>query len=306
VQTDNDGVLDPWVADWFAANPMFGTPLPDLSPELLELARSPIGAPPTREMGKVTDDVVAGVPVRIYEHDAAPTGVVVYFHGGGFCIGSIGLMDHVARELAHCSGATVVSVEYRLAPEHPYPAGLDDCEAVTRWAFANADRFGVAADRGRGRAPGDLAAAVRAPRGDDKLSPGRSCCTPLDRLSADYPSRRECDTPMLRARASPGVRDVLGSATSTTTRSWCHCAETLVGLPPAVVVLGGSTTCETRDAATQRLRDEGVPVEKLCCAGSRTVLEPQVSAAADTPSGRGCKCSRRADRTSLAAAERRS
>ena len=66
---------------------------------------------------------------------------VVYFHGGAFVVGSIGIMDNVARELAHASGAIVVSVEFRLAPEHPYPAGLDDCERVTRWALENASRF---------------------------------------------------------------------------------------------------------------------------------------------------------------------
>ena len=67
------------------------------------------------------------MPVRIYRGEGDPTGLVVYFHGGGFVIGSIGLMDNVAREVAYASGAVVVSVGYRLAPEHPYPAGLDDC-----------------------------------------------------------------------------------------------------------------------------------------------------------------------------------
>ena len=146
---DDEGVLDPRVVEWFEANPISATPLEVLSPEILELARSPVGAPPTRAIDRVRDDVVEGVPVRIYEHDGSPDGLVVYLHGGGFCIGSIGLMDNVARELAHCSNAVVVSVGYRLAPEHPYPAGLDDCEAVTRWALANVPQLGVDHDRGR-------------------------------------------------------------------------------------------------------------------------------------------------------------
>ena len=102
-----------------------------------------MGAPPTREIADISDDFVDGVPVRIYHGEGPPTGLLVYFHGGGFVIGSIGLMDNVARELAHSTGAVVVSVGYRLAPEHPYPAGLDDCETVTRWASANAERFDV-------------------------------------------------------------------------------------------------------------------------------------------------------------------
>jgi len=138
-----EGVMDPWVAEWMTANPERATPMEDLSPEILELARGPYGMPVTREIAHVDDETVDGVPVRIYRGDDRPTGLLVYFHGGGFVMGSIGIMDNVARELAHATGATVVSVEYRLAPEHPYPAGLDDCETVTRWAFANVDRFEV-------------------------------------------------------------------------------------------------------------------------------------------------------------------
>ena len=67
--TDDEGVLDPWVEEWFAANPMMRHPFDDLSPELLALARAPLGAPPTREISRVRDEVIAGVPVRVYEHD---------------------------------------------------------------------------------------------------------------------------------------------------------------------------------------------------------------------------------------------
>ena len=157
-----------------------------------------MGAPPTREIAKITDEVVDGVPIRIYEHDHAPTGLVVYFHGGGFCIGSIGLMDNVARELAHCADAAVVSVEYRLAPEHPYPAGLDDCEAITRWALANTARFGVAPDKvavAGESAGGNLSAAVTLRlRGvvDPPLA-GQVLMYPVVDGDARHPSRDEFD-----------------------------------------------------------------------------------------------------------------
>ena len=66
---DDEGVLDPRVAEFFAANPMMGQPFEDFSPEMLALARGPVGAPPTRDIARVTDDVVDGIPVRIYQHD---------------------------------------------------------------------------------------------------------------------------------------------------------------------------------------------------------------------------------------------
>ena len=134
----DEGVLDPWVAEWLETNPTYRMQ------DILEMARTTESPwPVTWDLGRVTDEVVDGVPIRIYEPEGRPTGVMVYFHGGGMCIGSIALMDNVAREIAHASGAVVVSVEYRLAPENPFPAGLDDCDTVTRWALGQTGRFGV-------------------------------------------------------------------------------------------------------------------------------------------------------------------
>src|SRR5215468_3167992 len=117
---DDEGVIDPWVADWVAQNPQRATQMEELVPELLPLARGPVGFPLTRQIDHVDDDEVDGIPIRIYRNDGPCHGLVVYFHGGAFCIGSIGLMDNVARELAHCADVVVVSVGYRLAPEDPY------------------------------------------------------------------------------------------------------------------------------------------------------------------------------------------
>lgn len=91
------------------------------------------------EVASVADAVArtdAGeVPVRVYAASGAPSGgVLVYLHGGAFFLGSLDTHDHVARELAVATGLTVVSVGYRLAPEHAFPAGLDDSAAVVRWA----------------------------------------------------------------------------------------------------------------------------------------------------------------------------
>lgn len=80
------------------------------------------------------------VPVRIYTPEESQTyGVLVYFHGGAFFSGSLETHDGVARALAAATGCRVISVGYRLAPEAAYPAGLDDCSAVARWAVENGD-----------------------------------------------------------------------------------------------------------------------------------------------------------------------
>jgi len=91
------------------------------------------------------DRTIAGVPVRIYRPDAdtAPKPVVLFFHGGGWVVGDLDTYDGTARLHAVATGAVVVSVDYRLAPEHPYPAAVDDVWAVTQWVGANAAELGV-------------------------------------------------------------------------------------------------------------------------------------------------------------------
>ncbi len=107
------------------------------------------------KLGSVRDETVAGVPVRRYVPQAAQPGVLVYFHGGGWVVGDVDSHDAPARALAFATKREVVSVDYRLAPEHRYPAALDDCLAVTR-ALAVGRRVVVAGDS----AGGNLAAVV--------------------------------------------------------------------------------------------------------------------------------------------------
>jgi acetyl esterase len=84
------------------------------------------------------------VPARAYVPVATdePLPVVVFFHGGGWTIGSVAEYDPIARQIANRSGALVVSVDYRLAPEHPYPAAVDDCWAATTWVAEHAAELG--------------------------------------------------------------------------------------------------------------------------------------------------------------------
>ncbi|MEP9381997.1 alpha/beta hydrolase [Nocardioides sp. KR10-350] len=92
--------------------------------------------PPVEErlpVASVEDTSIAGVPVRMYADVSTDSpGTLVYLHGGAFFLGSLNTHDHVARELARATGLRVVSVGYRLAPEHAFPAGLEDCYAVVR------------------------------------------------------------------------------------------------------------------------------------------------------------------------------
>ncbi len=109
-------------------------------------------------VASVEDAVVAGVPVRVYASTDSPRGVLVYLHGGAFFLGSLDTHDHVARQLANATGWEVVSVGYRLAPEHAFPAGLDDCWAVVQWAAARGVRVALAGDSSGGTFVAALAA----------------------------------------------------------------------------------------------------------------------------------------------------
>lgn len=106
---------------------------------------------PGEEVAEVVDTEAAGVPVRIYR-PAPDAPVVAYFHGGGWVCGSIDSFDTACRALANASGCAIASVDYRLAPEAPFPAPLEDCLAATRAL----DAVGVAGDS----AGGNLAAVV--------------------------------------------------------------------------------------------------------------------------------------------------
>ncbi|OBI17079.1 alpha/beta hydrolase [Mycobacterium sp. E2327] len=97
---------------------------------------------------RIADDVVAtesgGVPVRIYRGgEANPAPAMIYCHAGGFALGNLDTDHRQCVELARRGQCTVVSVDYRLAPEHPYPAALDDAVAVLRWVAATATELGV-------------------------------------------------------------------------------------------------------------------------------------------------------------------
>jgi acetyl esterase len=271
----DEGVLDPWVKDFFEANPERNTVLDTLDPEILALARGDFSLPSDVEIANIDDTEVEGIPVRIYRDEEPPTGVVVYFHGGGFVLGSIGIMDNVARALCHRSGAVVISVGYRLAPEDPYPAGLDDCETVTRWAVANASTFGVPASKvaiAGESAGGNLSAALslRLRDAGDVTVAGQVLIYPGVAGSQRFASRDEFAGLVLNEKSMVMYWDAYTAGRDLDDDPYAaplH-AEHLRDLPPAIVILGGSDLQRDEGRAyAARLREDDVDVEEVCYAG---------------------------------------
>lgn len=121
----------------------------------------------------VEHEVAANVPVRIYRSGDSEAPAVVYCHAGGFALGNLDTDHRQCLELARRARCCVVSVDYRLAPEHPFPAALDDAAAVLNWLADNADRLAVDAARiaVAGSSAGGALAAGLAHRAADGQSP---------------------------------------------------------------------------------------------------------------------------------------
>lgn len=133
--------------------------------------REAAAALPREDVRRVRD-LDAGCPVRLYEPEPPPgaqsrPGVIVHVHGGGFVFNDVEVHDGAARRLANRTGRAVLSVDYRLSPEHPYPAAVHDLDAVLAWLDAEAEGLGVAGPvLGHGDSAGAnlvLVAALRHP-----------------------------------------------------------------------------------------------------------------------------------------------
>jgi acetyl esterase len=131
-----------------------------------ERARETGGTPQPVE--QITDGQLPGpagpIAIRVYTpRGERPLPGLVYFHGGGWVRGSLQTADVLCRAVANGAGCVVVSVDYRMAPEHLFPAAIDDSLAATRWAAANAAQLGIDPDRlavGGDSAGGNIAAVV--------------------------------------------------------------------------------------------------------------------------------------------------
>jgi len=157
---------------------------------------------PVAEVREVAIPVKGGaITARLYRPSDAPSGIIVYYHGGGWALGSLESHDVPLRALANSTGAAVLSVDYRLAPEHPFPTGLEDCYAALCWAAEHSAELAGAGKPlivGGDSAGGNLAAAV-ALAARDRGGP---------RLAAQlllYPALDwRCETKSFEERGGPG------------------------------------------------------------------------------------------------------
>jgi acetyl esterase len=222
---------------------------------------------------RVEDRTVPGpagdVPVRVYWPEGEPPHpALVYFHGGGWVVGDLQSADPASRRFAQEAGVVVVSVDYRLAPEHPFPAPVDDCYAALEWAAANAEELGVDPARvavGGDSAGGNLAAAV-AIRARDRGGPALAyqlLVYPVTDHDFERPSYRENADGYLMSAA--GMRwfwdqyvddvDARSHPEASPVRGTC------AGLPPAHVVTAELDPLRDEgEAFAERLREAGVAV----------------------------------------------
>jgi acetyl esterase len=247
--------------------------LHETSPAEARAAMAALGA-----LGKYPDPLAATgdrsipgpagpVPVRVYTPAAAPPlPVVVFFHGGGWVIGGIDTHDSTCQQLATTVPAVVVSVDYRLAPENPFPAAVDDCLAATRWVHDHAAELG--ADPSRLAVAGDSAggnlAAVISLKARDEGGPPivfQLLVYPATDLTRSFASHAENgEGYMLNTDAIDWFLDhYLPEAERKNPDASPHFATDLSGLPPALIITAEFDPLRDEgEAYADRLREAGV------------------------------------------------
>jgi acetyl esterase len=242
---------------------------------LLYLAGRKVLAPEPMPVAELRDLTVSGlagpIPLRLYRPSAGGTlPVLVFFHGGGWVVGDIETHDTICRHLANRAECVVVSVDYRLAPEHKFPAAVEDCLAASAWVADNAATIGVDAERlavGGDSAGGNLAAVVSLMARD----------LGAPRISYQLLIYPATDAAM---RHDSVARFAEGHVLTRSTMRWFYeqylrepddaadwrvsplVAPELAGLPPAFVLTAGyDPLCDEGDAYAERLAAAGVAVE---------------------------------------------
>lgn len=242
-------------------------------------------AAPAKDVHSTEDQTFPGpggaIPIRIYRPRQAADGerlaCAVFFHGGGFYLGDLETHDHVCRNLCANADILVVAVDYRLAPENKFPAGVEDCYAATCWVAENAGELGI--DPARIALVGDSAGgalvvstclAIRERGGPDiayqvAVYPGLT----LDD-GADFPSRSEYgsgeyfmaseDFAFFRGLYFNDPESEAGNPLASPIR-----ADNFTGLPPALIITAGYDPCRDEGKSyADRLAEAGVEAEYKC------------------------------------------
>ncbi|MEQ1695638.1 MAG: alpha/beta hydrolase [Hyphomicrobiaceae bacterium] len=236
----------------------------------------------TRPAGVTVEDRTVGVrqhnvPIRIYRPERArglpPPPVVQYMHGGGWVLGSIASHDCITAEIAHATGAAVVSVDYRLAPEHPFPAAFEDCYGVMEFIAqsgtelgVDVGRFVVAGDSSGGNLAAALALAARNQAG--VALAGQVLIYPVLSDGFEMPSHTEnAHAPMLQtAEMRKFWRLYLGGADTTLSPYAAPLlAASFTQLPPAYIATAGYDPARDDGLAyAQGLRQVNVDAAYVC------------------------------------------
>jgi len=234
---------------------------------------------PFEMLHRVEDRTIDGprgrIGVRIYTprpgHGDEPA--VLFFHGGGFVLGDLDSHDRVCRSFARQVDATVIAVDYRLAPEHPLPEGVEDCAAAFRWVYAQADHLGIDPTRiavAGDSAGGNLSAVTCQVLRDEghPLPCFQLLIYPSTDMTRSMPSHETFARGYFLEKATidwfvaqylTDPRDELDP------RGSPLLAESLEGLPPAhVAVAGFDPLRDEGEAYARKLREAGVPTTLRC------------------------------------------
>jgi len=213
------------------------------------------------------------IPARIYtpvtlrsRGGLAPC--LVFFHGGGWVIGDLDSHDVVCRKLAHEGQLLVISVDYRLAPEHKFPAAVDDAITATKWIADNARSLGIDPERltvGGDSAGGNLATvvAISARDGNGPAISGQLLIYPATDFAMTHPSHSEPETSILLTHSViKWFRDhYLNGAADVHDWRASPARATLIGLPPAYVLTAGADPLRDEgDEYARSLKEAGVAV----------------------------------------------
>lgn len=231
--------IDPEMAPLVAAGTMPDAPtIRSAGPAAMRAILSQLAPTGGPAMVSVDDVTLNGVPARDYRPVANPVATIIFYHGGGWTVGSVADYDHFARTLAAATSARVVSVDYRLAPEHPFPAAVDDAWAALTGIVADGLLF-VAGDS----AGGNLA-AVMAQRARDEISPklaGQILIYPSVAGDVDSPAMHAFVPPMMPRDDIAAYYDLyVPDRMNRRDQRFAPALGALGNLPPALVITAGA------------------------------------------------------------------